>query len=72
MVAVYFGFVLLVAFAKDTVASLVGDTVSVGILLGAGTILIAPILTGIYVWWANRSYDAAAAELRATDEGDAS
>lgn len=58
MFAVYFGFVIAVAFARDTVATLVGDTVSVGILLGAGTILVAPLLTGIYVRWANRNLDA--------------
>lgn len=59
MFVVYFGFVLAVAFARDMVSTLVGDTVSVGILLGAGTIVVAPILTAIYVRWANRNLDRA-------------
>ena len=49
MMIVYFGFIFLVAFAHDTVSTLVGDTVSVGILLGAITIVLAPILTLIYI-----------------------
>lgn len=61
----YFGFILLVAFAKPFVGTLVaGDRVSVGILIGAGVILLAPLLTAIYVRWANHRYDAAIAELR--------
>ncbi|MCX5746514.1 MAG: DUF485 domain-containing protein [Proteobacteria bacterium] len=71
IVVVYFGFIAMVAFARDTVASLVGDTVSVGIVLGAATIVLAPLLTGIYVWWSNRHYDAAAARLRSST-GDGS
>ncbi len=65
MIAVYFGFILLVAFAKPTVGTLLaGDRVSVGIVLGAVVIVIAPVLTAIYVRWANRTYDAALAAHR--------
>ncbi len=65
MMTAYFGFILLVAFAKPTVGQLLaGDRVSVGIVLGAVVIVLAPILTTIYVRWANRHYDAAIAELR--------
>lgn len=60
MTAAYFGFILLVAFDKpDAGALLADDRVSVGIVLGAVVILLAPILTAIYVRWANRHYDAA-------------
>lgn len=65
MMAAYFGFILLVAFAKPTVGELLADgRVSVGIVLGAAVIVIAPILTAIYVRWANRHYDLAIAKLR--------
>jgi len=38
--------------------------VSVGILLGAAVIVLAPVLTAVYVRWANRHYDPAVKELR--------
>jgi uncharacterized membrane protein (DUF485 family) len=60
MVAAYFGFILLVAFAKPTAGTLIADDrVSIGIVLGAAVIVVAPILTAIYVRWANRHYDPA-------------
>jgi uncharacterized membrane protein (DUF485 family) len=65
MMAAYFGFILLVAFDKPLVGSLLaGGRVSVGILLGASAILLAPVLTAIYVRWANRHYDHALEALR--------
>ncbi|MDX2090922.1 MAG: DUF485 domain-containing protein [Kofleriaceae bacterium] len=65
MMVAYFGFILLVAFAKPTAGHLLGD-VSVGIVLGAGVIVLAPVLTTIYVRWANRHYDPAVEALRGT------
>jgi uncharacterized membrane protein (DUF485 family) len=64
MVVAYFGFILLVAYGKDIAGTLVGDDVSVGIILGAAVIVLAPVLTAIYVRWANRHYDSALAEHR--------
>ncbi len=64
MVVAYFGFILLVAYAKDVAGTLVGDDVSLGIVLGAAVIVLAPVLTAIYVRWANRHYDSAVAEHR--------
>ncbi len=65
MMAAYFGFILLVAFGKDTAGTLLADDrISVGIILGAAVIVIAPILTSIYVRWANRVHDPAIAKLR--------
>ena len=65
MVVGYFGFILLVAFAKDTSGMLfAGGRVSLGIVLGAGVIVLAPILTGIYVRWANRHHDPAVRSMR--------
>jgi uncharacterized membrane protein (DUF485 family) len=61
----YFGFILLVAFAKPTAGHLLaGGRVSVGIVLGAVVIVLAPALTAIYVRWANRHYDGAVRRLR--------
>lgn len=69
----YFGFILLVAFDKDTAGSLLADgRVSLGIVLGAAVIVLAPVLTAIYVRWANQHYDAAIRELRARRDKDAS
>lgn len=62
--AVYFGFVLLAAFAKPLMGQLVTRGLSLGIVLGALVIVTAWMLTGIYVWWANSRYDAAIADLK--------
>lgn len=61
----YFGFISLVAFDKQTAGTLIaGGGLSLGILLGAAVILLAPLLTSIYVRWANRHYDVAVRRLR--------
>lgn len=58
ILAIYYGFVLLVAFGKDFLAMKVGGGVtSVGILLGLAVIVSAFALTGLYVWRANGRYD---------------
>jgi uncharacterized membrane protein (DUF485 family) len=64
MMAVYFGFILLVAFDKALLARTIVPGLSVGILLGACVIATAWILIAIYVGWANRHYDEAIAALR--------
>lgn len=65
MLATYFGFLLLVAYDKPMLGTLVVPGLSVGILLGALVILVAWLVTGIYVRWANRTYDVELARLRA-------
>lgn len=58
--AVYFGFILLVAFAPGFLARPLGTgTMTVGIPAGVGVILAAFALTGLYVRRANRDFDAA-------------
>jgi len=60
MMAAYFGFIMRVAFAKPTAGTLLADgRVSLGIVLGALVIVLAPVLTAIYVRWANKHYDPA-------------
>ena len=65
MVAVYFGFFLLVAFNKPLLGRLVSPGLSVGVLLGALVIVVSWIMTWIYVRWANTHYDRALHDLRA-------
>jgi uncharacterized membrane protein (DUF485 family) len=64
-VLVYFGFILLVAFAPTRLAALLRPGLSLGIALGAGVIVLAWLFTALYVRWANRHYDPALRELRA-------
>jgi uncharacterized membrane protein (DUF485 family) len=64
-VSAYFGFILLVAFDKQTAGTLIaGGRVSIGIVLGAALIVLAPILIAVYVRWANRVYDPQIQALR--------
>lgn len=63
MMVLYFGFILLVAYAKPLLASIVVPGLSLGVLLGALVILAAWVLIWIYVRWANTHYDAAIAAL---------
>ena len=65
--AVYFGFILLVAYRKPFMGSLVAPGLSVGILLGALVIVAAWATTWYYVWWANRHFDAELTRLRGGD-----
>jgi len=64
IVFVYFGFILLVAFDKELLATIMVPGLSVGIALGAVVIFVAFFLTGIYVRWANNHYDAALNDIR--------
>lgn len=65
MLTAYFGFVLLIAFDKAFLAQpiVAGGVTSIGILIGFAIILLAILLTGLYVARANRDYDAALAAL---------
>lgn len=64
MVTLYFGFILLIAYAKPVLARRVVPGLSLGILLGALVIVAAWILTWVYVRWANTHYDAELERLR--------
>jgi uncharacterized membrane protein (DUF485 family) len=64
MMAVYFGFILLVAFAKPLLATLLRPGLSLGTLLGALVIVAAWVLIWVYVRWANGHYDQTVASLR--------
>ena len=64
MVAIYFGFVLLIAYAKPLLATRITAGLSLGILLGALVIVASWLLTWVYVRWANTHYDSALHKLR--------
>ncbi len=58
MIAIYFGFIMLIAFNKDLLSkSLFGGVTTVGIPVGLGVIVSAFVLTGIYVARANSAFD---------------
>lgn len=60
MLAVYFGFILLVAFVPEFLGrSLSGGVTTLGIPIGLGVIIAAFVLTGLYVRRANTDFDAA-------------
>lgn len=65
MLVVYFGFILLIAFAKGFMSERVTDGLSVGMLLGVLVILATWALTWTYVRWANRVYEPELERLRA-------
>ncbi|MEO5336478.1 MAG: DUF485 domain-containing protein [Magnetospirillum sp. WYHS-4] len=59
MLAIYFGFIFMIAYAKDFLGSpiSVGSVGTVGFPIGVGVILSAIALTGIYVRRANTEFD---------------
>jgi Predicted membrane protein len=64
MLGAYFGFVLTLAFDKALLSQLLADGLSLGIPVGLCIIFLAWALTGIYVYWANTTYDNAVQGLR--------
>jgi uncharacterized membrane protein (DUF485 family) len=69
MMAVYFGFILLVAYAKAWLGTLLLPGLSLGTLLGALVIVSAWVLIWVYVRWANSHYDQTVASLRKPEAG---
>ncbi len=65
MLAIYFGYILLIAFRRDILARPIGDGVtSLGIPVGIGVIVAGIAFTGIYVWRANKRFDPELEALR--------
>jgi uncharacterized membrane protein (DUF485 family) len=65
MLAIFFGYILLIAFDKALLAQPIGGgTTTLGIPIGIGVILAGIILTGVYVRRANRDFDAAVKAIR--------
>jgi uncharacterized membrane protein (DUF485 family) len=59
VLGIYLAFILLVAFGGDFMAApiVAGGVTTVGIVVGIGVILSAIVLTAIYVWKANTTFD---------------
>jgi uncharacterized membrane protein (DUF485 family) len=55
----YFGFILLVAFGADFITQPIaeGSVIPIGMPLGVGVIFFSCVLTGIYVYRANTTFD---------------
>ena len=64
MLVVYFGFILVIAFDKELLAAKIGEHITLGLPIGIGIIVFAWLLTGVYTWWANGSYDKSVREMR--------
>jgi uncharacterized membrane protein (DUF485 family) len=64
MMVLYFGFILLIAYNKPLLATLLTPGLSLGMLSGALVIVAAWALIWIYVRWANVHYDAAVDAIR--------
>ena len=61
---IYYGFILLVAYAPGLLgSSLTGGVTTFGIVLGILVILAAFVLTGLYVRRANSTYDELTQEI---------
>jgi uncharacterized membrane protein (DUF485 family) len=69
MTVVYVGFILLIAFNKPLLGTVLMPGLSVGILLGVLLILLAWALILVYVRWTNTHYDAAVADVRGARQG---
>jgi uncharacterized membrane protein (DUF485 family) len=64
MTLVYAGFILLIAFNKPLLGTILVPGLSLGILLGVLLIVFAWVLIMVYVWWTNTHYDHRVADAR--------
>ena len=65
MMAVYYGFILLIAFNKELLSAKMGAGVMTwGIPIGLFVIVFTVIITGFYVRRANSEFDDLTAEIR--------
>lgn len=73
MLAIYFGFVLTIAFDPEILGTplLNGSVTTIGIPVGIGVIFSAFILTGIYVRKANNEYDPIVEKIKQKAKGEA-
>ena len=62
----FFGFVALVSFDKPFLAQKLGagSTTTIGIPIAVGVIFLSWVFTGIYVRWANTTYDGLVGKVR--------
>jgi len=67
MLLVYYAFIMTIAFKPELLAIPLSDgsVISVGIPLGIALILFSFLLTGLYVYKANNTYDVMLEEIKA-------
>lgn len=66
MLVIYYAFILTIAFSPETLGTPIGDGVmTIGIPIGIAIILIAFLLTGIYVKRANSEFDELTKKIKA-------
>lgn len=68
MMVIYFGFILLIAYNKPLLGTLIAPGLSLGILLGALVIVAAWVLIYIYVRWTNNYFDRKISNIRAEQQ----
>ena len=61
----YFGFTLMIAFAPGVLTAPIaeGSVIPMGMLMGVGVIVASALLTGVYVYIANTTYDPIVLEI---------
>lgn len=65
MLVVYYGYILLIAFKRDLLATKIGSGVMTwGIPIGLFVIVFTVVITGIYVKRANGEFDELTARIR--------
>ena len=66
VLVVYYGYILVIAFKPEVFATPIssGSIISIGIPIGAGIILMAWIMTGIYTYRANKEFDGITEQIR--------
>lgn len=64
MTAIYVVFILLIAYGKSVLGTVIAPGLSIGIALGVLVILAAWALILVYVRWANAHYDREVAAIR--------
>jgi uncharacterized membrane protein (DUF485 family) len=65
MLVVYYGYILLIAFNRDLLATRIGSGVMTwGIPIGLFVIVFTVVITGIYVHRANGEFDELTARIR--------
>jgi uncharacterized membrane protein (DUF485 family) len=60
----YFGFIALIAFNKEFLSEKISGSITIGIPIAVGVIVLSWVLTGIYIRWANTKYDGMVKNLR--------
>ena len=62
----YFGFIAMIAWGKPFLIQKIGEgsPITVGIPIAVGVIILSWVLTGVYIFWANNTYDTAVKRLK--------